>query len=153
MRIRLHVASAAPLASVVLGFSFIAADGTELQGAAVHDGGLASDLEAGAQTFECRVDPMPLTPGRYYLRGAVFRRKGELYDHVDEMLAFDVLTVSADPARTPSSHYVGYVYLPYEWTRSTGEARSLAPANGRPQAPHAGAPHAGAPHGGGAAAP
>ena len=122
MRIRLHVESAAPLASVVLGFSFIAGDGTELQGAAVHDGGLASDLDAGVQTFECRVDPMVLTPGRYYLRGAVFRRKGELYDHIDEMLAFDVLTVSADASRTPASHYVGHVYLPYEWSRVADHA-------------------------------
>jgi lipopolysaccharide transport system ATP-binding protein len=117
MRIRLHLHADVPLESVVLGFSFIAADGTELQGAAVHDGGLASDLEAGPGTFECVVDPMLLVPGRYYLRGAVFRRKGELYDHIDEMLSFDVLTVSADPDRTPASHYVGYVYLPYQWSR------------------------------------
>ncbi|HEU4628925.1 MAG TPA: Wzt carbohydrate-binding domain-containing protein, partial [Gemmatimonadaceae bacterium] len=125
VRVRLHVESRALLRDVVLGFSFVAADGTELQGTAVHDAGIPSDLEPGVQAFECRVDPMILTPGRYYLRAAVFRRKGELFDHIDEILAFDVLTVSADPAATPLNHYVGYAYLPYVWRRLPTAGRAL----------------------------
>jgi lipopolysaccharide transport system ATP-binding protein len=121
VHVRLHVESRATLRDVVLGFSFVAADGTELQGTAVHDGGIPSDLEPGVQVFECRVSPMPLTPGRYYLRAAVFRRKGELFDHIDEILGFDVLTVSADPAATPQNHFVGYCYLPYAWRRVPAE--------------------------------
>ena len=119
--VRLTVRTTRPLSGVLLGFSFVANDGTELQGSAAHDGGISTDLRTGIQVFDCRVDPMLLTPGRYFLRGAVFSRT-EVYDHVDEFLPFEVTpSPYKRDGRTPANHYVGYVYYPYRWSAVPGE--------------------------------
>ncbi|MBW7881361.1 MAG: ABC transporter ATP-binding protein [Caldilineaceae bacterium] len=104
------------LSNVVFGFSFVAADGTEIHGSTAHDSGIVTDLEPGNHLFSCHVDPMLLTPGRYYIRAAAFRH-GESFDHIDEALAFDVSTASMAPDKAPLSHHVGYVYVPYQWSR------------------------------------
>jgi lipopolysaccharide transport system ATP-binding protein len=112
--IRLTIQSHLELLDVTFGFSFVTADGTEIQGTSAHDGGINCNLYPGIQVVECRIDPMVLTPGRYYLRGAIFRL-GELFDRIDEITSFQILEASADVSSTPSNHYVGYVYLPYQW--------------------------------------
>ncbi len=120
MRVRLTIQSKQEISGVTMGFSFIASDGAEILGTAVHDAGIPSDLHEGEQTLECLVDPMPLTPGQYYVRAAIFR-PGEIYDHIDEMIGFQVLSAASADAATPTSHYVGYVYTPYEWARVGAE--------------------------------
>ena len=55
IQVQLSVGSSRFLPNVLLGFSFVAADGTELLGTAAHDGGVSSDLEPGLHTFGCRV--------------------------------------------------------------------------------------------------
>jgi hypothetical protein len=115
VKVRLTVWSSKLLPDALLGFSFVAADGAELQGTAAHDGGLPHGLRPGVQVFECCIDPMLLTPGRYFFRAAMFSQ-AELYEHLDEFLPFDVVRFSEDgSSRIPSSHYVGYVYCPYKW--------------------------------------
>jgi lipopolysaccharide transport system ATP-binding protein len=115
-RVRLAIASRKDLSNVSIGFSFIAVDGAEIQGTCAHDGNISCNLQRGICVLECHANPMILTPGRYYLRGAIFRQN-ELYDHIDEMLSFKILEASYDLSATPSNHYVGYVYLPYQWLR------------------------------------
>jgi len=117
-RVRLTAESRVPLKDVVLGFSFVTRDGVELQGTAAHDGGVGGDLPAGRHTLECVVDPMVLTPGQYTIRAAMFRTE-EVFDHIDSLTSFTVEHASAEIHSTPSSHWVGHVYLPYRWRRFT----------------------------------
>jgi lipopolysaccharide transport system ATP-binding protein len=120
VRLRLTIRSERRLRHVMLGFSFVAVDGTEIQGTAMHDGGIANDLRIGSQVLECRVDPMLLTPGRYFLRAAIFAGT-EFYEHIDEFLHFEVAPFGdVHEGRIPSSHYVGYVYQPYQWSIVSG---------------------------------
>lgn len=114
-KVRLGIISQRQLDNVLFGFSFISLDGVEIMGTAAHDGGLPGNLASGKSVFECHVDPMILSPGRYSIRGAIFR-PGETMDHIDEMLNFDVSDVSWDLQASPSNHRVGHVYLPYTWT-------------------------------------
>jgi lipopolysaccharide transport system ATP-binding protein len=116
VRLRLTICSKRHLREVALGFSFVAADGTEVQGTTALDGGVARDLHPGSQALECRVDPMLLTPGRYFLRAAIFSGT-ETYEHLDEFLPFEVAAYgNIEGGRIPSRHYVGYVYQSYSWS-------------------------------------
>jgi hypothetical protein len=69
------------------------------------------------QVFQCKIDPMILTPGKYYLRAAISRYGGELYDYIEEITSIEILQVSDALSKTPYNHYVGYVYLPYQWSK------------------------------------
>ena len=113
-RVRLTIASQIAIPNALLGFSFVASDGTEIQGTTANDSGIPCNLKPGIQVLECDVNPMVLTPRRYYLRGAIFRQ-GEVYDYIDEITSFEVIEASVDLSVAPSSHYVGYVYFPYQW--------------------------------------
>jgi ABC-type polysaccharide/polyol phosphate transport system ATPase subunit len=103
---------------VLLGFSFISSDGIEIMGTAAHDGGVRCNLNKGISVLECEISPMILTPGKFILRAAVFSRD-EIYDHIDEILEFDVLDVPAARALVPQNHYVGLVHVPYKWKLET----------------------------------
>jgi lipopolysaccharide transport system ATP-binding protein len=114
--LRLTLRSERNLRDVMLGFSFVAADGTEVQGTTARDGGIAKDLHQGSQVLECLVDPMLLTPGRYFLRAAIFSGT-ETYEHLDEFLPFEVAPYGdIENGKIPSRHYVGYVYQAYRWS-------------------------------------
>jgi lipopolysaccharide transport system ATP-binding protein len=112
--IRLQIKVEKMLEAVLFGFSFVAADGTEIMGSTARDCGITDRLETGIQTFSCKVDPMILNPGRYYIRAAIFR-KNEVFDHIDELIAFDVLNVAHNLLLSPVDHLVGMVYVPFEW--------------------------------------
>jgi lipopolysaccharide transport system ATP-binding protein len=123
--VRLSVWASRRLPNVIVGFSFVAADGAELQGTAAHDGGVTAGLRPGLQAFECCIDPMLLTPGRYFFRAAIFSSLEE-YEHVYEFLPFDVVPCGEGaPDRVPSGHYVGYVYHPYKWREVPLEAKVI----------------------------
>jgi lipopolysaccharide transport system ATP-binding protein len=115
VRVRFNIWASRPLRNVLLGFSIIAHDGAELLGTAAHDDGLDCNLHPGIQVYECRVDPMILTPGRYSFRAAIFSHAEE-FEHIYEFLPFDVIRAAGGNGnRVPSSHYVGYVYCHYRW--------------------------------------
>jgi lipopolysaccharide transport system ATP-binding protein len=114
MSVRLHIEAKSTINPVLFGFSFISADGTEIMGSTAYDGGMPDCLNTGVHIFNCTIQPMILCPGRYFIRAAIFRR-GELFDYIDEMIAFDVLNVASDLSVTPASHLVGHVYLPFQW--------------------------------------
>lgn len=114
LTIRLHITAQAALEQVAFGFSFVASDGTEILGTTAQDCGISGNLAKGTQVFVCRIAPMILRPGQYSIRGAVFRH-GEVFDHIDEMFAFDVLNVAYDICSAPGMHVVGHVYLPFKW--------------------------------------
>ena len=115
MVVRLTIASEKTIENVLFGFSFIAADGVEVLGSSAEDAGI-SRLESGESSFECDITPMILRPGRWQIRGAIFRHN-ELFDHIDDMHSFDVLHAAFDTGSVPRSHAVGNVYLPYSWTQ------------------------------------
>jgi len=114
MVLTLTLQSQSSVDDVTFGFSFIAQDGTEIMGSVARDCGVAASIVAGTGKFECLVKPMILCPGRYTIRGAVFRL-GEVFDHIDEMIDFDVLSSSMNLEIAPGSHQVGNVYLPFVW--------------------------------------
>ncbi len=129
VRVRLEVWATKPLPGTLLGFSFVAVDGAEVQGTAAHDGGISLGLQPGLQVFECCVDPMLLTPGRYFLRAAMFSHT-ETYEHIDEFLPFDVIRYGDGTSdRIPSSHYVGYTYYPYKWREVPSELTPVGPGS------------------------
>lgn len=114
VKVRLKIHSLANIETVTLGFSFITSDGIELMGTAVHDSGIKCDLVTGTNYFECDVSPMLLTPGRFTIRAAVFTRL-ELFDHIDEIMGFEVIDLRLEDSDIPINHYVGMVYYPYKW--------------------------------------
>jgi lipopolysaccharide transport system ATP-binding protein len=103
-----------PMDGVLIGFSFISADGREVQGTAAHDSGIEQSLVCGEYLFSCAIDPMVLVPGRYFIRAAMFR-PGTLYHHIDEVMQFEVSTDPYIECNVPSSHFVGEIYIPYSW--------------------------------------
>lgn len=115
IRVRLAVRVHHDLTSISFGFSFVAQDGTELQGTTAHDGGIPRSLNRGHYVFECEVSPQCLTPGRYSLRAAIFSPV-ELLDHVEEFLPFEIAPYGMQDEKLPSGHYVGYFYHHYEWS-------------------------------------
>ena len=116
MGVRLSISSERAVEDVLFGFSFVAADGAEIMGTTAHDGGISGRLNEGESVFQCAVEPMALCPGRYFVRGAIFR-VGELMDHIDEMTEFDVLNLAWNLDDAPKNHLVGYVYFPFKWVR------------------------------------
>jgi lipopolysaccharide transport system ATP-binding protein len=114
MVVRLHIEAKARIDQVLFGFSFVSADGTEIMGTTAHDGGIPNHLETGFHIFNCTITPMILCPGRYYIRAAIFRHS-EAFDHIDEMIGFDVLNIAFDLSNTAANHLVGHVYLPFKW--------------------------------------
>jgi lipopolysaccharide transport system ATP-binding protein len=113
--VRVGVSCESAVEDLTLGFSFITSDGIEFMGTAAHDGGVKCDLKAGMNMLECSISPMVLTPGTYIIRAAVFRHGGEVFDHIDEILEFEVHNVVAPDANVPQDHLVGMVHVPYRW--------------------------------------
>lgn len=107
------------IGEVLLGFSFITNMGHEIMGTAAHDGGSHSIIKRGRNEFTCKIDPMILNPGSYFLRAAVFT-VGCVFDHIDEVMRFEIEAAAADASRLPKNHYVGDVYVPYAWTDQSG---------------------------------
>ena len=101
---------------VTVGFSFISSDGVELMGSCAHDGGVVVNLEPGRSTLRCAVDPNLLVPGKYFIRAAIFQA-AELFDHIDEIVFFEVTPAVASVEGTPASHYVGHLFIPYRWEK------------------------------------
>jgi lipopolysaccharide transport system ATP-binding protein len=102
------------IGEVLLGFSFITNMGHEIMGTAAHDGGSRSVIKSGRNQFVCRIDPMILNPGRYLLRAAIFVFD-RVFDHIDEVMRFEIEAAVVNAAAAPMNHYVGDVYVPYEW--------------------------------------
>ncbi|MEI7590937.1 MAG: Wzt carbohydrate-binding domain-containing protein, partial [Deltaproteobacteria bacterium] len=114
--VRLHITAERYVDHVLFGFSFISTDGYEVMGTTAQDSGIPIQLEKGVTVFKCEINPMILSPGRYYVRGAIFR-PGEVLDHIDEIIGFDVMNLAWNISSTPINHIVGHVYLPYKWFR------------------------------------
>lgn len=103
------------IGEVLLGFSFTTNIGHEIMGSSAHDGGSRSVIKRGRNEFQCKIDPMILTPGSYFLRAAVFAL-GRVFDHIDEIMRFEVEAAASNERPLPKNHYVGDVYVPYKWT-------------------------------------
>jgi len=114
LRVRLTVRCEERLVGMGVGFSFLAADGAEVMGSSAQEGDLPEVFEPGVHNVECAVRPMLLTPGRYALRGVLQRRR-EVFDRVEEMARFEVLSAAAEGASALLSG--GYVHHPYSWRR------------------------------------
>jgi lipopolysaccharide transport system ATP-binding protein len=112
LRVRLTLRCTERLAGITIGFLFLAADGAEVMGSLAQEGELPEAFEPGLHTVECAVRPMLLTPGRYSLRG-VLQRRSEVFDRVEEMARFEVLSAAAEGA--PVRLNGGYVHHPYLW--------------------------------------
>jgi lipopolysaccharide transport system ATP-binding protein len=111
----LSLSSSVSRSSVLMGFSFISSDEIEIMGTAAHDGGVELQMTPGEHAFRCFVSPNVLLPGRYAIRAAVFVPEKEVFDHINELLTFEISEVRANDSKTPSSHKVGHVYVPYQW--------------------------------------
>jgi len=101
--------------NTIFGFSFITQNGLEIMGTAAHDGGISTTLQKGTNVYRCLISPNILLPGRYTLRGAIFSA-GEVFDHIDSILSFEISDVRSDEVVAPSGHKVGHVYCPYQWS-------------------------------------
>ena len=114
--VNVSVESDSDIGEVVLGFSFFTRLlGYEIMGTVAHDGGSRSAITKGKNEFSCEVSPMILNPGVYFIRAAIFKI-GQTFDHIDEVMEFEVEDAAADASLAPKSHYVGDVYVPYRWT-------------------------------------
>lgn len=102
------------IGEVIFGFSFITQMGYEIMGSAAHDGGSRSVIRKGTNEFSCKVSPMILNPGTYFIRAAIFVVH-KLFDHIDEVMRFEVEAAPVDASLAPKNHYVGDVYVPYKW--------------------------------------
>lgn len=71
-------------------------------------------LERGEYEFECRIDRLPLTPGRYVI-GVRLWTPGEMLDGVSPALSFEVLWPQRSPRMLPWSAGLGPVYVPAAW--------------------------------------
>ena len=111
--VRLTLVSETQLEGVLIGFSFVSADGVEIQGTTAQDSGIRS-LRRGASTFECEANPMVLCPGQWQVRGAIFRTN-ELFDHIDAMATLRISNTAHRVDAVPINHAVGRIYLPYNW--------------------------------------
>jgi lipopolysaccharide transport system ATP-binding protein len=114
------IAAQREIGEAVFGFSFISRTGYEIMGTAAQDGGSRSIIRKGQNQFRCKVDPMILNPGIYYVRAAIFTPT-EIFDHVDEVTEFEIEGAAVDATVAPKNHYVGDVYVRYEWTRYDSE--------------------------------
>ncbi|MDF3056769.1 MAG: tagH 2 [Rariglobus sp.] len=114
VRISISVHATKRIPNATFGFSFVTADGVEVMGSTATDEGISHELSAGVHQFSCLVEPMILNPGRYYIRAAIFS-SSEVFDHIDEMIGVDVLSAASDQAHAPGNHWVGHVYLSYNW--------------------------------------
>jgi len=101
---------------LMVGFSFVSNDGIELIGSSSHDSGMPTSLPLGRHRFECKISPNQLLPGRYTLRAAIFNNV-DIFDHIDDVLSFDIIDVGVNPDSMPSGHRVGYFYIPFEWSK------------------------------------
>jgi lipopolysaccharide transport system ATP-binding protein len=115
-RVRITIQAKVEMNDPVIGFWFMSADGTELHGSIVHDGGVRCHLLPGSQMFECVIEPMVLTPGRYSIRGLILRA-GETCDQIEDMTQFEVLNIHHPGAITPQNYWFGHVYIPYRWSQ------------------------------------
>ena len=118
MIVRIEIEAEKRIDQVLFGFSFISADGIEIMGTTAHDGGGPNSLDGGKQIFDCEIRPMILCPGRYFIRAAIFTRN-ELFDHIDELISFEVVSAAYVLSSVPENHMVGYVYVPYKWHKSS----------------------------------
>jgi len=100
--------------TLLYGFSFVSSDGVELIGTTAHDSGMPTLFERGNYTFRCYIEPNALLPGKYTIRGAIFT-PSESFDHLEEIITFQVADFVAVTGAVPSSHRVGYFYLPFKW--------------------------------------
>ena len=113
-RVNIVVEADKDVGEVLLGFSFITNMGYEIMGTAAHDGGSGSVIRRGRNEFTCEINPMILNPGTYFLRAAIFVHE-RIFDHIDEVMQFEIETAATDVTLAPKNHYVGDVYVPYKW--------------------------------------
>jgi lipopolysaccharide transport system ATP-binding protein len=123
-RVEIGVRARRNVGEALLGFSFVTRMGAEIMGTTLADSGIQGYLEEGVTFYRCDVDPMILTPGQYTIRAAIFQPEGIRFDHIDAVMSFEVLDAPFDLARLPKSHYVGDVFLKYNWQIMNGARRS-----------------------------
>ena len=115
-KIRIQLRSLIDLPDCLLGVSFITKEGFEIQGTSANDSLKKVNFSKGINEYECSINPCVLTPGLYFLRGAIFNKK-EVFDHVDEILSFTVHSINSENKTLPQKHYVGNIYMDYKWSQ------------------------------------
>jgi lipopolysaccharide transport system ATP-binding protein len=115
-KIRIKLRSFIDLLDCLLGVSFITKEGFEIQGTSANDSLEKVNFSKGINEYECSINPCVLTPGLYFLRGAIFNKK-EVFDHVDEILSFTVHSINSENKTLPQKHYVGNIYMDYKWSQ------------------------------------
>src|SRR5262249_49492261 len=113
------------IGEVLLGFSFVTKLGYEIMGTSAHDGGSRSSIRTGRNEFTCKVEPMILNPGTYFLRAAAFVHD-HVFDHIDEVMRFEVEAAAANLGLAPQNHCVGDVYVPYKWIHQDARVEESA---------------------------
>ena len=120
IQISFEIYSKQTINNVLFGFSIITSDGIEIMGSTAQDSKITNTICAGINRFKCLFDPMVLSPGRYSIRAAIFD-SAQSYDHIDELISFDVSAISKDTTLSPSGHRVGHFYLPLKWNDQNNE--------------------------------
>lgn len=115
-KIRIQLRSLIDILDCLLGVSFITKEGFEIQGTSANDSLEKVNFFKGINEYECSINPCVLTPGLYFLRGAIFNKK-EVFDHVDEILSFTVHSINSENKTLPQKHYVGNIYMDYKWSQ------------------------------------
>jgi lipopolysaccharide transport system ATP-binding protein len=112
--IQTKIYSSIEISNCLFGFSFVTKEGYEIQGTSANDSLEKTSLTKGLNHFDCEINPNVLTPGLYFLRGAIFNET-QVFDHVDEILSFYIHPINSDNKTLPQKHYVGNIYIDYKW--------------------------------------
>jgi hypothetical protein len=72
-------------------------------------------LPVGESLIECRVNPNPLTPGKYKIRAGLVDSVFTLLDFVDPNLHIEISNV-ADPGHQISMRRPGRIVVPVDWS-------------------------------------
>jgi lipopolysaccharide transport system ATP-binding protein len=119
-KVKIQIYSSIELLDCLFGISFITKDGFEIQGTSANDSLENVNFTTGFNEYECLIDPIFLTPGLYFIRGAIFSQN-QVFDHMDEILSFSVLPINSANKELPQKHYVGNIYINYKWKQINTE--------------------------------
>jgi lipopolysaccharide transport system ATP-binding protein len=117
-KVQFGIESIENLDQVLVGYSFITANGTEIQGSTLNDFIASFTLKEGITKVECNVNPNILLPGLYNIRAAIIRKSKAslIYDYIENILSFEIMNTSYDQRNSlPYPHCVGLVHVAYKW--------------------------------------
>ena len=112
-RIHLSYQSSAA-AGLIAGFTVVSSTGLEILTS--HSDDIAPLELKGEGTLVCTVDPNCLSPGRYYLRVAVFDALFSMHDRIEQSLDFEVVIRRPDFVSMVDGR-PGAVRIPLGWER------------------------------------